>query len=237
MIINEFAISKRLNVAVAYNSSIPPWIVTDEIRLNNIIVELLISSLKNTNKGELNLIVQVKDKNEKTWLKFKISGPNFDITNVCTNSTIEAALETNERTNPPCINIFLSKPLIDVFDGKLKIMAKPEKPSYISFKVPVEIYDENSLPMNEESEIPEESKCDCARFLILDSNPLNTYVLNSYIERLKIKCKFAQDSAAAFTLIQHQSIQRCCQHFSLIFINLGHDEECFHVFSTSYLDG
>lgn len=231
-LVSELARSKGLSLSVSSEGELPEPIATDKPRLKLILTELLECVVRLVHRGNVTLIVKPKEVGGITFLKWKITGTGLDLANaVVTNLLDSSALSTDISLldkRSPCINLFVSKKLIEAFNGSFKVKAKSRKGSYICFSIPVKCCREDSSSALSESilpEVAEEFKCECPKLLVVDPNPINRYVISSYVERLKLQCTFAQDMNAAFSIIERRFKQKCCQYFSLFLVNLEREEQ------------
>eukprot|EP00826_Nyctotherus_ovalis_P064156 TRINITY_DN9405_c0_g7_i1.p1 TRINITY_DN9405_c0_g7~~TRINITY_DN9405_c0_g7_i1.p1 ORF type:complete len:266 (-),score=48.38 TRINITY_DN9405_c0_g7_i1:97-894(-) len=231
-LVNELAKSKGLALSVSSEGEIPEAITTDKQRLKLILTELLECTVRLVHRGNVTLIVKPKEVRGITLLKWKITGTGLDLSNAVVTNLLDSSAQHSEVSlldkRSPCINLFVSKKLIEAFNGFFKVKAKSRKGSYICFSTPVKCCrEENSSAMSDSilPEVAEEFKCECPKLLVIEPNPINRYVINSYVERLKLQCTFAQDTNSALSLIEKRFKQSCCQYFSLFLVNLEREEQ------------
>jgi len=224
-LVNDLAKSKGLYLSVINKGEVPELLHTDKYRIKIILTELLECAIKFVNRGNLTLIVKAKKNKETPMIKWKIKGTELDLLDVSVTSILNFSVSpeinlVNRRSR--CMNLFVSKKLIEILKGTFKVKVKSKGCSYISFNLPIKVCGEMRELLS--PKVPEELKCECPRVLVVDSNHINRYVINSYIDRLKIRCNFSQDEESALSFLEERKEQRCCQHYPLLLLNVGIEE-------------
>lgn len=242
--VSEFAKSKGLMLSVSHRDELPRWIESDDIRLKGILVELLSSIIRLTHYGNVSVTTKLKTKqisntNPQDWIKWYITGTGLNLTDAIVCSQFDppsAHIQDRKKTS---IMLFISKNLIDAFGGKLRVKSKDTKGSYLSFSIPnnqaPELVVKDSVNYLRESSVnimmtPEETKCICPKVLVIDSNPMNQYVVSSLLDRLKVPNKIAQDLSTAVSIIEERMSTSCCHCFNLIIIDASDEQILTQVF-------
>lgn len=65
----------------------------------------------------------------------------------------------------------------------------------------------------------EELKCNCPRLMVVDSNSINHFVLNSFLDKMKVKNKIAIDQQTAVEYAKERAQQHCCTFYTAILID------------------
>ncbi len=219
---------------------------TDEIRLRQVLVELLGCCIKLTHYGSVVLSTQIKQKSGKDFLKFAITGTGLDLSDTLVSSALDAPIRGAKDKRQPRISLFTSKRLVETFGGTFKVRSKPGKVSLIGFTIPLKVHEGDLIEfesgVKDSSSIgvmlqkpPDQPKCGCAKVLVIDPAPVNQFLVGSFLDKLKVPNKIVQDTRSALTLMEERSLQDCCQHYSLILIDSGEETECSQVLFTNLL--
>jgi signal transduction histidine kinase/ActR/RegA family two-component response regulator len=197
---------KNIAMTFVFDGEISTNILGDNLRLLQILINLIDNAIKFTNEGEVSLQVKLLSRNEDVqYVNFTVmdSGIGIDVTK--TENLLmafeQADLTTTRKYGGTGLGLTISNQLIQLMGGKrLDIMALPTGGSSFSFSVPFKINpDEPSLEQVKElSDGTNHTKI--TKALLAEDNLINQKVLAKLLEKLNIQAEVANNGKEAVVL-------------------------------------
>ena len=126
LMLEEEIIKKDIKISFKYDENIPEMIITDSIRLKQILINILSNSIKFTKNGSIQLFIECIDKNEEYCeIIFKIidTGVEIELNKIDNIFDYFKKTEENKLTNNygNCIGLTIVKHIISLFCGEIEI--------------------------------------------------------------------------------------------------------------------
>jgi PAS domain S-box-containing protein len=130
--------TKRKNLELIFEISpkIPAWLMLDELRLRQVLLNLLGNSVKFTNTGQIHLSVQPlenKDDNSKIDLYIAVKDTGIGIDEDQQGLIFEAFHQqegqSNRKYGGTGLGLAITKRLVELMNGKIYVKSKPKKGS------------------------------------------------------------------------------------------------------------
>ncbi|MDA3912068.1 MAG: PAS domain S-box protein [Bacteroidales bacterium] len=202
---------KNLSLVLDIDPNLPNQIIIDELRLRQILLNLLGNAVKFTEEGFIKIIAEKAKNNPDGSIKLIIrvqdSGIGIDPKN---QYAIFEAFRQQENHNTrkyggTGLGLSITKRLIEIQGGKIELDSKLGEGSTFSV-----IFD-NLMTSSEQytENIPEFSQNQEYRFnqeivLIVDDVPSNRFLLNSYLAELNLTILEAENGAEAVEIVRQQ---------------------------------
>ncbi|MFT5229449.1 MAG: signal transduction histidine kinase/ActR/RegA family two-component response regulator [Urechidicola sp.] len=187
--------AEEKGVILSYRISeeVPELVMGDPTRLNQILINLVGNAIKFTEKGKVELLLQVQDNH----LNFKITDTGIGIP-VDKQKTIFGAFEqakssTNRYYGGTGLGLSISKQLVELQNGKIGVQSIEDKGSTFFFELPLTIPEGNTVGQNFISKEKLKMMTDSLkgiRVLIAEDNPFNQMIaqddLTFFIEGIQL---------------------------------------------------
>ncbi|OOM77750.1 autoinducer 2 sensor kinase/phosphatase LuxQ [Clostridium puniceum] len=176
-----------------YDNGIPQNLIGDSIKLKKIISSLIDNSLNFTEKGQINLIVKLKKKeNTKICVGFTISDtgigiPKDQLSNVFRVSPALTNFASKKHNICP-IGIALSKKLIDLLNGSISIASDLNVGTTVDFNCEFELIPKVSPDINNEIK----------RILLVEDSEDNRFLIHSYLKKTDYILDDAENGQIAY---------------------------------------
>ncbi len=185
---------KGINFYAVIEPEIPRYLIGDEIRLKQILINLVSNALKFTEKGEVQIkLVLNKRADNLVRLLFSIKDTGIGIPRGKLKEIFEVFTQISPGATRKCggtgLGLTISKKLIELQGGKLKVTTKPGAGSTFAFTLDFEIGSApqpSLLPRPEGSRTTSETakKIPKLRILLVEDNPMNQlFAKNALINR------------------------------------------------------
>lgn len=212
---------KPIELRVEIDPEIPSVLIGDEMRLRQILLNLLNNAVKFTDEGHilLKVIWEEEDKTKgilKVWvLDTGIGIAKEDIPTLFTSFS-RFNQQRNHNIEGTGLGLSICKNLLTLMNGSIHVNSILGKGSTFSFYLPQGISDPASCSFPEQDKENSKSKipfiCPTARALIVDDNKLNIKVATHMLNTYHIKLDSAFSGAQAIEQIKKN-------HYDIIFMD------------------
>lgn len=214
------AVSKNLSLKTNIESGLPSVLYGDELRIRQILTNLITNAIKYTHKGSVTLIVNGKTDGDILHLHFAVKdtgigikpedieklGLTFERVDVSKNRNIEGS----------GLGLSITKQLLELMGSQLNVDSEYGKGSVFSFDIEQKII--QSAPMKlekakvEDMDEPTPFIAPNAKILIVDDNAMNRRVFTGLLKKTKIHVDEADSGKECLELVSHS-------HYDLIFLD------------------
>lgn len=212
---------KDKNIALHFNfdEAIDNNILCDNLRLQQIIINLIDNAVKFTSEGEVKLEVKLMQlKDNLQYLNFRImdSGIGIDVnkTEQLLLAFEQADLTTTRKYGGTGLGLTISNQLISLMGGsKLNIIALKQGGSSFSFDIPFQL-NTNLLPFENLTILSySTAKESIEKVLIVEDNLINQKVLKKLLDKINIPSDIANNGLEAVALFEKND-------YDIIFMDL-----------------
>lgn len=210
------AADKGLEFRVVNDVSIPRNLLGDEVRIKQIITNLLTNAVKYTNDGyvemnvswlkheddDMDLIVAVKDTGR---------GIHSDDINLLFKTFERLDLKDNKYVEGTGLGLSITKQLVEMMDGTITVESKPDEGSVFTVTIPQKIVGATALG-DFNKNVAKTLACDNvyqekfispeSRLLVVDDVKMNIDVFKGLLKKTQVKIDAASSGEAAVALAQ-----------------------------------
>jgi PAS domain S-box-containing protein len=193
--------AKNLTFELNKDESLPLEVIGDQIRLNQILSNLLSNALKFTNKGGIKVGVKELNRTGKQInIEFKVSDTGIGIPkekqSVIFEGYTQASADTTRQYGGTGLGLAICKKLIELQDGKLKLESEPGAGSVFSFIITLGISDKSGEKLS--AEIQENfTGLEGKKILVAEDNKINFFVANKFLTGWGVKVSHAENGQLA----------------------------------------
>ncbi|GEL11676.1 Signal transduction histidine kinase [Flavobacterium glycines] len=212
---------KDKNIALHFNfdNSIESNILCDNLRLQQVLINLLDNAIKFTTAGDVKLEVRYleqQDNIQKINFRVMDSGIGIDVnkTEQLLLAFEQADLTTTRKYGGTGLGLTISNQLINLMGGsKLNIIALEEGGSSFSFDIPFQLNTNLFHFENQNELVNNKSNKDIQKALIVEDNIINQKVLKKLLDKLNIPSTIANNGLEAVNLFEKND-------YDIIFMDL-----------------
>ncbi|WP_426369126.1 ABC transporter substrate-binding protein [Pseudocolwellia sp. HL-MZ7] len=197
--------SKRLNFETHIEEGIQPYWIGDQIRIKQVIANLISNAVKFTEAGSITLTVSVpKEENEGISLSLKDTGIGMDektVSKVFQQFT-QADPSTTRKYGGTGLGMAISKDLTELMEGEIEVTSKLGSGTTFTVYLPIHKA-ENQISKTSEALAADEMVIpDLGDKIILvaEDNRINQKVVTKMLELTKAKVVIAQNGLEAIEL-------------------------------------
>jgi signal transduction histidine kinase len=192
---------KRLTLAFEYDESLPQFISGDPTRLRQVLFNLLGNAFKFTRHGSVTLKVSHQGRD----VRFDVQDTGKGIDKASLASLFDPFTQANTSVSREYggtgLGLTISKSLIEMMGGEVKVVSEPEKGSTFSFTMPLRQVDApeaadkpaNTLAIQDLGSL---------KILVAEDVEINQIILESLLEDEGHICTFANHGGEALEAIE-----------------------------------
>jgi PAS domain S-box-containing protein len=198
--------AKELSFEIKKASNLPEEVIGDQIRLNQILSNLLSNALKFTNKGGITVnIRELKRSGNQSSLEFSVTDTGIGIAadkhSMIFESFTQATSDTTRHFGGTGLGLAICKKLIELQGGTIDIKSEPGKGSTFSFILSFGV-SENSK-QKEVADGPESFRgLEGKKILVAEDNKINFFVANKFLVGWGVKVTHVENGQLALEALE-----------------------------------
>lgn len=212
------ASEKGLEILCEIDGEIPPHVIGDGVRIQQVLTNLISNAVKFTDSGEI--IVKVKKLRElpdEVRVRIGVTDTGIGITPDDQKSVLlpfnQADMSSTRRHQGTGLGLSICRELVSLMGGTLRLESQPGRGSHFFFDLSLPVGKGNQLA----SKVPVDS-LKGVRVLIVDDNPTNLRILEKIFVNWSMQPIVADNAEQAMRIID-QSKQEQSHHVSVAIID------------------
>lgn len=191
--------SKGLEMLLNISSNLPKYIWADELRLKQILINLLGNAVKFTEKGEIELKVEALTNPVLNEIKYRFAvrdtgiGINPDKKLKIFDAFSQEDASTTKRYGGTGLGLTISNKLLGLMNSKLQVDSTPGKGSTFYFEITLQSEAGESIEVQNLNSIK--------KVLVVDDNKNNRLIINKMLSLKQIESEEANSGPEAIKLI------------------------------------
>lgn len=211
--------SKGLQFIYDFDQRIPEWVLIDQVKLAQVILNLVSNAVKFTHKGSIIVGVELeKVESGRGVVKFYVRDSGIGIPEDKLDSIFEAFQQGGDEINQAFggtgLGLSISKQIVKMLGGELKVESRQGEGSKFTFFLELDFVPESQNQPINLSEIKSRQKKDL-KLLIVDDDKLNILVLEKQLESWGFESRVAFDGLSATRVIQEEEFDMVLMDFHM----------------------
>lgn len=196
-IISAKCLEKNVELLCSINPNIPQIIISDSIRLKQVLINLLSNAIKFTQQGEILVTLEVQIIDGISWVVFTVKDTGIGIPaskySKIFESFSQADSSTTRKYGGSGLGLTISKSLIDLMGGTIWVESTLEKGSLFGFRIPLKTEIETHLIFE-----PIALK----HILVVDDNATNLRIIHEMLNWFGIQNTTINSAKEALTYLK-----------------------------------
>jgi signal transduction histidine kinase/AmiR/NasT family two-component response regulator len=200
---------KGLNFKTECDAAIPPVLVGDPVRLQQILLNLAGNAVKFTETGSVGIAAQLLEKTKtdcRLRLEVRDTGIGMSPEQVARafESFRQASTDTTRKYGGTGLGLSISKQLVELFGGRLEVESEPGKGSVFSFSISLKISEKTAIPKENTAAPAQRAALKGLRILIAEDNEYNRVVAVETLELMlsDVKIETAENGKEALEKVK-----------------------------------
>lgn len=206
--------SKGLKFELLCQDDLPEIILTDELRLTQVLINLLGNAIKFTDKGYVRLRIQHVAGTTGAWLICSVEDSGIGMTPEQVSRLfrpfIQGDTSTSRRFGGTGLGLSISKSIVELLGGSIEVASAAGTGSCFTARLPLVPPDPAQLAAfqavapsgMEASKLPDGVRLKGLRILAAEDDPVNRAVLHGLLEQEGAVFRIAEDGMAALALLE-----------------------------------
>ncbi|WP_109437048.1 ATP-binding protein [Aquimarina sp. AU119] len=199
---------KGLKYIMHIDSSVPKFIIGDQLRLNQILINLLGNAIKFTQKGEIIIQVQTEEVIEThITINFSVKDTGVGIPKNKLKNIFESFYQVHKpgknKIEGTGLGLSISKQLIELQGGTLKAESQPGKGSSFNFSI---TYAKSSYRSSENEKLTTQAEnkrsLSGMKVLVVEDNKMNQFFMRQLFSNWNIKADIADNGKIALEKLE-----------------------------------
>jgi len=205
--------AKSLALHVSVDAVVPETVVGDSVRLNQILLNLVSNAIKFTDKGGINISVNVVDEGDSNLIvEFVITDTGIGIPlekqEKIFESFEQATSGTIRKFGGTGLGLSIVKQLVEMQDGKVSVDSKPGQGASFHFRLPFLKYKAHAVKKettdsNISNTETKQLQGKGTRVLIVEDNPINQMLVVKVLQRQGFETDVAENGKIALNMYKN----------------------------------
>jgi len=198
---------KNIEFKIVKSSNIPAEIKGDQLRLNQILSNLLSNAFKFTSSGTISITVtETERQGNRSTIEFRVSDTGIGIPkdkqDILFDSFTQASPDTARRFGGTGLGLAICKKLVELQGGKIYVNSEPGAGSDFIFTLTFEVSDKIAPPVVEKIETESFKGLEGRKILIAEDNKINFFVVKKFLVSWGVDVAHAENGKIALELLE-----------------------------------
>jgi len=192
--LNNSALDNNIKIHYSYEKDLPENFVADQLKISQILINLIGNAIKFTKDGDIWVRVSKIDQKDNTYkLKFEIEDNGIGITKEKQDNMFESfsqgSIQINRKYGGTGLGLSIVKGLIEILKGKIYLKSELGKGSTFTFEIPLE-YSDKTEPIKKEDYSKNINQLDLSKIkiLVVEDNKINQMITKKILNKMNLEC-------------------------------------------------
>jgi len=192
--LNNSALDNNIKIHYNYEKDLPENFVADQLKISQILINLIGNAIKFTKDGDIWVRVSKIDQKGNTYkLKFEIEDNGIGITKEKQDNMFESfsqgSIQINRKYGGTGLGLSIVKGLIEILKGKIYLKSELGKGSTFTFEIPLE-YSDKTEPIKKEDYSKNINQLDLSKIkiLVVEDNKINQMITKKILNKMNLEC-------------------------------------------------
>lgn len=200
---SPMAQDKGLNLTCNIDENVPPMVMGDTLRLNQIFINLINNSIKFTESGGIEVNARLIDQYENNAvLEFEIKDTGIGIPASSVDAVFERFEQIEDKTwqkfGGTGLGLSIVKRLVELMDGEIKVQSIVGTGTSFTFTKSFQVVDGDTGIESPKDKMALLSKFNDICILLAEDNPINQFVAIKILKSWNIQVDVAENGLEAF---------------------------------------
>ena len=209
--LNNSALDNNIIIHIEYDKSLPEVFNGDQLKISQILINLIGNSIKFTKDGDIWVRVLKINQNEGLHsIKFEVEDNGIGITKEKQDSMFESfsqgSVQINRKYGGTGLGLSIVKGLVDILKGKVYLKSELGQGTVFSVE----------LPLKESKKIIKQEKKDLfknvsdldlekVKILIVEDNKINQMITKKILSKMNLNCEIVENGEDAVDIVKEKT--------------------------------
>ncbi|MBF0195252.1 MAG: response regulator [Magnetococcales bacterium] len=202
----ELATKKGIRFRTRISQNVPKFVVGDQHRVHQILINLLSNAMKFTERGEISLRIEAVEKHGKSWIAFNIEdtgiGIHQDVQETLFQPFTQADTSTTRKFGGSGLGLTICKKLTSLMHGEITLKSELGKGSCFIVTLPIRKSDSEPVTVAPAKKLEKISFSKKTHILVVEDNIVNQRLFQIILKNMGIKTEVASNGIEALALLE-----------------------------------
>lgn len=217
-----FSKNNSNRISVKIDPDIPDYLIGDKFRLAQIIMNLVSNALKFTKNGEIMIIANlVNVENKSHYVEFKIKDNGIGIAGIDQDIIFDKFVQVDRKNTDyqgTGLGLSIVKKLLGLFGSAISIESKVGEGTLFSFIIPFEYDPDKNVELINNMEV-DLTPSQIYTILVVEDNLINQLVTKKILKKNNYKCVVVDDGFAALEILENERFDVILMDINMPLIN------------------
>ncbi|WP_066221315.1 tetratricopeptide repeat-containing hybrid sensor histidine kinase/response regulator [Formosa haliotis] len=208
--LNNSAEDNNVKIHFEYGNDVPTTFNADQIKISQILINLIGNSIKFTKDGDIWVRVKkLKIKDNIYTLKFEIEDNGIGITEEKQKHMFESfsqgSIQINRKYGGTGLGLSIVKGLIDILNGKINLKSELNKGTTFFFEIPLKHTNDEVVVEDRKNYFKDVSDLELSniKILVVEDNKINQMITKKILTKMKLMCDVVDNGEEAVDLVKN----------------------------------
>ncbi|WP_299552747.1 ATP-binding protein [Seonamhaeicola sp.] len=208
--LNNSAEDNNIKIHFEYDKKLPENFVADQIKISQILINLIGNSIKFTKDGDIWIrVYQMEIKDNIYTLRFEVEDNGIGISQEKQDNMFESfsqgSIQINRKYGGTGLGLSIVKGLIDILKGEIHVKSELEKGTTFFFDIPLEYTSIKEVSETKTSYFDKETNTldlSNVKILVVEDNKINQMITKKILTKMDLKCDIVDNGTDAVEMIK-----------------------------------
>ncbi len=200
---------RQVNIQLVVDEQLPEWVKGDQVRLNQILMNLGSNAAKFTEKGEIAVRVKVlADEGDKLVVRFTFRDTGIGIPAEKLESIFESFEQADKQISKKYggtgLGLTITRKLVDMMGGVIRVQSEPGVGSTFTVELKLEKVAQTGLPQQDLASL-QDKDLHKARILVVEDNKINAMLATKLLANWNATYEVAEHGLEGMQKLQASS--------------------------------
>nr|WP_321222161.1 ATP-binding protein [uncultured Psychroserpens sp.] len=209
--LNNSALDNNTKMHYSYQSDLPQTFIGDNLKISQILINLIGNSIKFTKDGDIWVrVYSIANNGNDHTLRFEIEDNGIGISKEKQDNMFESfsqgSIQINRKYGGTGLGLSIVKGLIEILKGKIYLKSELGKGTTFFFEIPL-TYAPETVKIEKEDYTKNISKLDInnIKILIVEDNKINQMITKKILNKMNLQCDIVDNGEAAVEKVKENN--------------------------------
>ena len=206
--LNNSALDNNTKLHIDYEESLPENFIADQLKISQILINLIGNSIKFTKDGDIWVRVSKIDSKDDIFnLRFEVEDNGIGISQEKQDSMFESfsqgSIQINRKYGGTGLGLSIVKGLIEILKGKIYLTSELGKGSTFTFEIPLK-YTKQKAKESKPTQFNESKEIDLksVKVLVVEDNKINQMITKKILTKMGLSCDVVDNGESAVDMVK-----------------------------------
>ncbi|WP_034044371.1 ATP-binding protein [Wocania ichthyoenteri] len=208
--LNNSASDNNIKIHFEYDADLPENFIADQLKISQILINLIGNSIKFTKDGDIWIRVYKIDQSDNTYtLRFEVEDNGIGISQEKQDNMFESfsqgSIQINRKYGGTGLGLSIVKGLIEILKGDIYLKSELGQGTTFYFEIPLEYTSVEEIKEKAPTYFSgDTSELDLTnvKILVVEDNKINQMITKKILTKMNLKCDIIDNGEAAVEMIK-----------------------------------